>query len=158
MINYDCSKVLQAVIKTEQHVSEMYRIFSQQVKDPSVKNLFLKMSQDEIRHKDMYSSILNSLNENTFVEIPYEEAEYTDLLLSSNIFVNELVRDRYKKSDALNLAEKIEKDSILFYTQIQKLLPDIPKEDIDLIINEEKKHLKYVLETQKNSFIFALTI
>jgi len=39
----------------------------------------------------------------------------------------------------------------LFVTELQRLYPDMAAEEISIILNEEKRHLKKVLERKRES-------
>ena len=148
MSKYDGKKLLLTVIMTEEKVAELYKGLAEKVNDESAKRLFLNLSKDEEKHKNMYKNILAKLPNDGQVEISDDEIEYTNLLIDSNIFVNEKVRSKYMRSDALILASKVESDSIIFYSQLIRLFPDTAKDELEIILKEEKKHLKKVNDSQ----------
>ncbi len=57
----------------------------------------------------------------------------------------------FTKSQIFDIAEKAERDAVLFVTELQKLYPDLAKEEMAIILNEEKKHLKKILERKRES-------
>lgn len=148
MINYDGRKLIQTIIMTEENVAELYMDLSEKVNDASAKKIFLNLSEDENKHKIMYTNILSKLPNGGKLQLTEDEVEYTELLINSNIFTDEKLKKRYLKGNALQMAEKIERDSILFYTQLKRLFPDVAKEEMEIILKEEKKHLKTVLDSQ----------
>lgn len=83
------------------------------------------------------------------------DAEYMDLLVESNIgFDDELVEKAKKiftKSQIFDLAERAERDAVLFVTELQRLYPDLAKDEMAIILKEEKSHLKKVLERKKKA-------
>lgn len=148
MKTYDGKKLINTIIMTEEKVAELYRSLAEKVNDQTAKNVFLGLAKDEDKHKSMYTNILAKIPNDGRIELTEDEIEYTELIIDTSIFVNAEVKSRYLKSDALIVAEKIEKDSILFYTQMKKLFPDVAKEEIEIILKEEKKHLKKVNQSQ----------
>lgn len=156
MINYDGRKLLSTIIMTEENVCELYKNLSEKVNDPTAKKVFLNLSEDEDKHKNMYTKILSKLPNGGKVALTEDEVEYTELLINTNIFTNEKVKSRYLKSDALVMAEKIERDSILFYTQLKRLFPDIAKDEMEIILKEEMKHLRKVTDSQLNMILPSL--
>ncbi|MFQ5586857.1 MAG: ferritin, partial [Thermodesulfobacteriota bacterium] len=52
--------------------------------------------------------------------------------------------------DAVRTAIDMEKDSILFYYELQKVVTDKDKGVITRLIEEEKKHLAQLTELQRN--------
>jgi len=51
--------------------------------------------------------------------------------------------------DALDLAEKMEKDGILFVYQMMQLYPDIAEKEMKAILREEKNHLQMVRDRKQ---------
>ncbi|MFA9398906.1 MAG: hypothetical protein ACERKV_11680 [Clostridiaceae bacterium] len=76
--------------------------------------------------------------------VDQDDIEYFNILLETNIFVDVKEMTRYSRADALTLAEKIEKDSILFYSHLASVLKGLADEELKIILAEEKKHLKYL--------------
>ncbi len=148
MKKYDGKKLIETVMMTEEKAAELYKRFADEVKDGNAKELFLNLSKDEERHKNMYKNILDKLPNDGQVEISDDDLEFIGLLTNSNLFVNEKVKSRYMRSDALVVAGKIESDSVIFYSQLVKLFPNTAKEEFDIILKEEKKHLKKVNDSQ----------
>ncbi|MHC1721304.1 MAG: ferritin family protein [Clostridiaceae bacterium] len=148
MVSYDGKKLMQTIISTEEKVSGLYKELSEKVKDKHAKKVFESLAADEAKHAKMYSALLEKITESGTSEITEEDAKYTDLLISSNIYTNENKLKRYIKSDALQLAEKIERDEILFYERLIRIFPHLIDKEIESIVIEEKKHLEHILDSQ----------
>ena len=54
-----------------------------------------------------------------------------------------------KLKDALDLAEQMEKDGILFVHQMMSLYPDIAQKEMKAILREEKMHLQTVRDRKQ---------
>ena len=52
------------------------------------------------------------------------------------------------RDQILDIAERAERDAILFVSELQKMYPDMATDEMGIILNEERKHLKMVLEKQ----------
>ena len=68
------------------------------------------------------------------------------------VFDNKLIEDAKtidRRDQILEIAERAERDAILFVSELQKMYPIMAKEEMAIILNEEKKHLKMVLEKQE---------
>ena len=83
-----------------------------------------------------------------------EYAAYLDALVKSAVFTNDkaartLAAKASSDSEAIEIAIRAEKDSILFYTAIKDLvrLPDIGV--LDKIVDEERSHLTQLSEFKK---------
>ncbi|MHC1721303.1 MAG: ferritin family protein [Clostridiaceae bacterium] len=156
MIIYDGRKLMQTIIMTEENTAKLYKNLSEKVDNKYAKNIFIRLSEDEENHIKLYSEILEKLPQNGRLELTEDEVEYTELLISSNIFSNEKLLKRYLESDALLLTEKIERDAILFNMQLAKLFPDTVNNDMELVLKQEKNHLKAVLDSQLNKIFSVL--
>jgi hypothetical protein len=77
---------------------------------------------------------------------PGEHYRYVRDLADSSIFVGEraralLARKAMTDVEVMETGIGFEKDSILFYSEVRGMVPRQDQEIIDMIINEEKKHL-----------------
>ena len=54
-----------------------------------------------------------------------------------------------KLIESLELAEKMEKDGILFVHQLMSMYPDLADKELKIILREEKKHLQLVRDRMK---------
>ena len=147
MKNFDFKELLMTVQEIEQNVADLYEDLSKKV-DGKAKRLFENLSEDELRHKEMYTNFIKRLPEDGKVELEDEDAEYLETLVQTNVFNNPEIKKRYMKEDALALAEKIEKDGIVLYNELKSLYPKFDNDEMAKIIKEEKKHLQTVVQMQ----------
>jgi rubrerythrin len=151
MKEFDGRKLFKTIILHEAEVAKLYKNLAENMKDKKAKALFEKLSADESRHEKIYIDLLEKLPNGGMVQMDEEDLEYTETLIKSNIFQNEDVKNRYNKQDALIIAEKVERDAIIFVEQVRSLFPELVPEEFKTIMKEEKKHLNYVLNSQFNS-------
>lgn len=142
MINYDARKLVQTIIMTEENKAKFYKTISEKASDRFTKNTFLRLSEDEELHVKLYADILENLPNNGKLKLPEDEVEYMEILITANIFANERVLRKFLDIDLQQLIEKIERDSILLRVQLKRLFPGYREKEMDLILKEEKKHLK----------------
>ena len=158
MKNFDGRKLFQTIILHEAEVAKLYKNLAENMEDKKAKALFEKLSEDELRHEKIYKGLLEQLPNGGEVELADDEAEYVELLIKTHIFQNEDVKARYSKRDALVIAEKVERDAILFVEQVRSLFPDLIPEEFKTIMREEKKHLNYVMNSQFDSSLRFLAL
>ncbi len=151
MKEFDGRKLFKTVILHEAEVAKLYEDLAKKMEDKKAKALFEKLAGDELRHEKIYQNLLEKLPNGGMLELSDEEAEYTELLIKTHIFQNDDVKARYSKRDALVIAEKVERDSIIFVEQVRNLFPDLIPDEFKTIMKEEKKHLNYVLNSQFDS-------
>jgi len=155
---FNGKKLIEAIILTEEKIGDLYRNLANEVEDEKAKNLFIKLAQDEDRHKKIYSALLNKLPEVEVTELSDFDRQYIEALIDVNVVTNKEMEKRYSKFDALLLAEKIERDGIMLVEQLIFLYPSLAKEEIGIILKEEKSHLQSVLEREKNSQLRLLAL
>jgi rubrerythrin len=153
---YDAKRLINTIVINEEKTNELYQSLAHQMKDAKAKALFEKLAKDEARHKMIYSKLLENLPNDGMVNLSEEEALYTDTLIEANVFTNDKVRKRFAKEDALILAEKVERDGIMFIDQLRSIYPDLAVDELAVIMSEEKKHLKFVLDKQYTATIGLL--
>jgi len=83
-----------------------------------------------------------------------EYAAYLEALVKSAVFGNDMMARRMAEktssdSEAIEIAIRAEKDSILFYTSIKDLVRQPDLEVIDKIVEEERAHLTQLSEFRK---------
>jgi hypothetical protein len=144
-------ELLKLLAESEEKVAKLYYDLSEKMKDNKSMNVFKNLGDDEINHKKMYLNLMNDLDQNMMIDLDDDDYDYVDSLINYNVFRNDAVKKRYVKEDALMLAEKIERDTLLLARELKDLFPMIAEEQMKFIIKEEKKHLKLVLQMQQNA-------
>ncbi|MEA4847801.1 MAG: ferritin family protein [Clostridiaceae bacterium] len=165
-VNWDGSKLFKTIVLNETKVTELYRELAKEAKDGKGSKFFENMAADEARHIKIYSAFLNNLPDQGNVELSEEDAEYMDLLIKTNMFDDSedtiaKVRKIYTNDQVYNLAEKIEKDGILFINELVRLFPDVyaaNTKEIDAVMKEEKTHLSMVLNRKAESIYGSLML
>jgi rubrerythrin len=144
-IMFDPSEVFQLAIRIEENGEKFYRSMAEKLQDPQVKELFLFLADEEVGHKNFYKDILSKID--TFE--PYESypGEYFSYLraYANNIIFSEKTFEVKLEQiadalSAIDFAIKAELDSILYYQEIKKLVPEKKHVQIDEIIEEERRH------------------
>lgn len=158
MINYDARKLVQTIIMTEENKAKFYKTISEKAQDRYVKNTFLRMSEDEDMHVKLYAGILENLPNSGKLMLPEDEVEYMEILITSNIFANEKVMRKFLDIDLQQLIEKIIRDSILLRVQLKRLFPDYREKEMDMILKEEKKHLKIVTDKHLGMILTSIEL
>lgn len=139
----DLVDLIDLAVKIEASGYEFYSKLSKKTEDKMAK-LFKNLAEQERDHGKIFRSLLKKYKGVSPQELSSwadEEVKgYLTSFAQTSIFPkiksNE-VPDNIEK--AVKMAIEVEKDSIIFYDEIEALVPD--KEVISEVINEEKKHL-----------------
>ena len=152
-VKWNGRNLLKTIAVSEAAATRLYRVIASEARIGE--QFFELLAQDEERHEKIYAALFNKFSEKMDLELEKSDAEYVDLLVENNVlFDDELVEKAKKifsKSQIFDLAEKAERDAILFVNELQRLYPDLAKEEMAIILKEEQAHLKKVLERKKES-------
>jgi len=151
---FSVSEIFQFAIKIEENGHLFYKTAAEKVSDFATRELFLILAEEEIKHKKIYTEMLTKI-ENYKPEENYPE-EYFLYLKSyaDNIIFNskkaEELKSNFDTMAAINFAIQRELDSILYYIESKNFVPKIHFDQIDKIIEEERRHFVKLTEI-KNS-------
>lgn len=145
-MNFNGKQILSTFVKMEEEVTKYYAGLAENAPDEKSKALFVRMSQEEDKHNRMYNDLLEKHGGEMNGEFTDEEVEYAKSLIEENITSKHDYDKNMKYADSLLVAEKMEKDGILFVHQMMSMYPEIAQKEMRIILNEEKKHLMMVRE------------
>jgi len=112
--------------------------------DLKLKALFNKLAEQEIEHKLLYTKYKDNavnLEQNHLTES--YQAYMTSLLKATIKFLDEN-KGKMSYEKGFEVAIQLEKDTILFLHEVKSILDDQYNNEIDLIIDQEKRHLQYL--------------
>jgi len=150
MKTYNGKELLMLLVESEKKVALLYHDLANKVSDPRAKAVFEKLAKDEERHEEIYTSLMNRYEGDLLVELDDEAYEFVESLVKFSYFRNDAVKKRFVKEDALVIAEKIERDTLILVQELHSLYPTVAPSEIGIVMNEEKKHLNFVLRTLEN--------
>lgn len=148
-MNFDGKQILSTFVKMEEEVAKYYADLADRASDEKSKALFSRLSLEEEKHQKMYAAMLEKHGGEMNREFTEEEVEFTKGLIEENIKEKQEMNNIQGLKDALDLAEKMEKDGILFVYQMIQLYPDIAEKEMKAILREEKHHLQLVRDRKQ---------
>lgn len=133
--------IFNVMIQLEDHGNRHYVEMQDMTDDLQLKDLFGKLAVQEIAHKALYTKYKN-------MNIPYERNQvneeygaYMDAMLKGTIKFLEQSKDLRDFDHGFDVAINLEKDTILFLTELRRLVDSKYHEAIDQITDEERSHL-----------------
>lgn len=157
------TNILETLIQLEQNGYKFYKEAASAMEEGATKNLLLKMAKEEQQHEKTYKELLEKQTDVS--EITFNEDEtYIDLILSLNEMVtNEQKLEKTKKviskREALTIAERLEKDTIIFLNELVDLDKDIKRNKAyKVALKEEKNHLRLILRRMMDENIGSLML
>ncbi|MEN1759090.1 MULTISPECIES: ferritin family protein [Anoxynatronum] len=149
-VEFNAGKLLQVLVRNEAKVAELYTNLAAQMEVGKGANLFQLLAEDEKRHEKIYTELLNRLPAAGVAEVSEEDLAYLESLMENDMFADvdvamEKIKGKYTKDEALEIAEKVERDGIMYIYELQTLFPDLAPAEMKKILNEERRHLQAVL-------------
>ncbi|MBN2713874.1 MAG: ferritin family protein [Planctomycetes bacterium] len=152
-IKFCSDEILEIAVDIERNGREFYSKAAETVTDGAAKKLFSNLAQWEVRHEkiftDMRKAIGASLQADTVLDPNGEEALYLQALADGEIFNPKLTGKEIigDDTDPVAILEKAlirEKDAVIFYFAMKKLVPESEYDAVDGIITEEMSHVRYI--------------
>ena len=146
-ISFSGNEILSIAIDIERRGIAFYDVMAKSAEDERVRLVFQRLVDMEHQHIQTFRDMLAESGENRTQQYSGEEAGYLAALADSAVFsdddiTSEMVTRLDSDTEALELAARLEKDSILFYYQMKDILPAKEQPLVDSIIAEEKSHLR----------------
>lgn len=156
MLGFSGKEVLQMAVRIEENGQRFYRDALRHTGDKKLQDTLNYLIQEEEKHKRYFRSLLNRLpqEENPFDPYMEEALLYLRAMADAHVFTTELegrelastVKD---EEDILNFAIAMEKDSLLFYYELARGINERDRTIVEKVIEEEKSHLKRLLDLKK---------
>ncbi len=161
--NFNLSEIVKYGVQIEKNGRDFYDHASKAVKAERVRQVFEYISNEEQQHIAIFESILSKIDENTRPagKCPAEYVEYLQALIKDNPFTNnkqgyEIARTIRNDKHALELAIAVEKDTLLFYHELKKLLAAACQNDTDTLIANEQDHFNKLADVYKGFNTFGV--
>ena len=150
-ILFDASEVFQLAIRIEENGEKFYRKMSDKFDDPSLKKLLNFLADEEVGHKRIYEEILSTIEAYQPREsypgeyFTYLRA-YADNIIFSQKEFEKKIEEIDDPSSAIDFAIDAEVSSILYYQEIKNIVPENKHDQIEHIVDEERKHFVQLSE------------
>jgi len=151
------SELLEIAMGIERNGMAYYQALADKAKNRDVKGIYDHLAGEEKKHLDTFRGMSDSLGQAKPPETYTEEYMlYLKALVDSAVFSNvtEAQRKASKVSnqiEAIDTGIQAEKDSILFYTELQNLVKERDRKVVLSILDEEKKHLRQLSKLKAES-------
>jgi rubrerythrin len=145
-------ELLDVAVNIEKSGAAFYETMVNCAKSKKAQTAFKYLADQEKQHIKAYQSMLKDLADAPPPESYTEEYdEYLKSLVKSAVFSSEkaactLAEKTSGDAEGIDFGIRAEKDSILFYTELQDLVRRGDAKVISSIIEEEKSHLKRLSE------------
>ncbi|MFW6389547.1 MAG: ferritin family protein [Halanaerobiales bacterium] len=143
--SFNAVEVLEMAKDIEERGYDFYQSQAKISNDDELKQLFLKLAEDEQDHYQRFNNLIKNVDKVTREDAEYvyepEVSAYLEALVEFSIFPDSSEMNIENVKDALRMAIYAEKDSILFYQEMLKNNQGETADVVKQLIKEEKKHL-----------------
>lgn len=145
---FSIKEIVDIGIQIEQNGEAFYKKVLEKVTSDKAKNIFNFLANEEVKHIKMFENIAKEAD--TIKEdegnFPAEYFDYVKALASEHLFTNagqgELLSQKVTTDiEAIEIGISFEKDSIIFYQEMLRMVKDKDVEVLNKIIEQEKMHL-----------------
>lgn len=149
---FSACELIELAIHIEENGKDFYLELAKKASDRGVKKALNYLAKAEDNHigvfKKMFTASCDYSPEGAY---PDEYFAYIRSLASNYIFTQkdkglEEAKNVASYDEGLDLGIQFEKDSILFYQEMMKFVPESEHSKIIALVNEEKKHLEKLIE------------
>ncbi len=150
-IIFNAEEIYQIGVEIEKNGEAFYREVAHAADDEDLKKLFTGLADWEQKHIKLFADLKESLTTEVAGETDFDADDQRNLYLKaaadSHVFrstadVISLAADAKTPAEALALAMKFEKDSVVLYVSMKSMVPQkLGKDAIDRLIDEEVKHV-----------------
>jgi rubrerythrin len=147
-IQFSIKEIVDIGIQIEENGETFYKIVSDKIKSDKAKDIFIFLANEEIKHVEMFKSIANEVEANQKDDGEYNEDyfSYVKALASEHLFTSkgqgEILAQKVSTDiEAIEIGINFEKDSIIFYQEMSKMVKDNDLKILNKVIEQEKSHL-----------------
>jgi len=152
MKNLSASEIVELGVQIEINGKDFYTALAEKATKPELKEVYVYLAGQETKHITVFENLLKTVESYQPAEAyPAEYFSYLNALASGHIFTEKNTGEKTAnniktEAEALDLAIKLEKESITFYQAMIRIVPDTEHELIQSLANEEKSHLKQLMD------------
>jgi len=148
---YSLREVVELGIQIEKNGYAYYTALADKVTDERLKSLILFLAGEEAQHIVAFENIRDQVEQfEQDEEYPSEYFSYLNRLASEHVFIkrdgNECALHAESPLAMLSCALEFENDSIAIYKEMKKLVPAGSETAVDVMIQEEEKHVAKITE------------
>lgn len=160
-VHFTGKEVLDMAVRIEENGMKFYSDASKAAKSQQLKDLFRVLSEEEGTHIKMFLELKRVLvgDEPSSGFDPYLEdsQQYLKSLADTEVFTDaeagsKAARSIKSEEDAINMAIGMEKDSLLFYYELEKMIRERDRKVIESLIEQEKEHVRKLTHLQNVLF------
>jgi len=149
-------EIVESAVFIEQNGYQFYVKAMKKFDDPQILELFQYLADEEFKHENIFKNLLGKLTPQTPSEAGAHDTEYEAYLaelckshlLANSDAVRSHVESIRNMDDAVALALRFEKDSVVFFTELKAVMGADRAGAVDKVIAEEMGHVRKLVQIQ----------
>ena len=152
---FDVRELIEMAVKDEETGIAFYKALADVTETPGIKKGCLAISKEEEGHAQRFRGMLDEIGDyQPIEEYPGQHEEYVRVLLEDRAFPEpekaaEKARAARTDIEAIDIAMRLEKDTLLFLEQMKDFVPQTHGDYIQEIIAEERNHLTELYDLKR---------
>ena len=146
------SEIVRMGVEIEKNGRDFYNTLVNKTRDSKIKGIFEHLALEEEKHISVFEQILKLLENYEPAEVyPGEYFAYMKVLAGEHVFTQkntgaEVANKAADDKAAVDLGIEFEKDSIIFYEGMKKVVSDHEHDIVNGLIAQEQNHLRKLVE------------
>lgn len=155
VMRFSPQEILTMAVELEKKGMAFYEELAQKTTNPSAKEAFSFLRNEEEKHLEFFSSLLGEVDQGTgFIDTMEEVENYLGAIVESGVLGKVLKGMGLPSSEAdlvevISFGIEVEKESILFYQGFVDFIPQEKMEWLQAVIDEERRHFVYLTGLKK---------
>ena len=148
---FNAAEIIDMGIEKEKKRRDFYGRVAKEFKEEDLKKLFGSLRDWEEEHVKKFTEIRDNIAGEEIAES--YQGEFTayirslvDDKLYDQVSASSFAKNVRTPLDAIQWGISFEKDAILFFNELTEYMPSHNKDKVQLLVNEEKKHIIYLSE------------
>ncbi|OGW85471.1 MAG: hypothetical protein A2987_02800 [Omnitrophica bacterium RIFCSPLOWO2_01_FULL_45_10] len=152
---YNAAEIIDMGIAKEKKRRDFYGLAAAKFKERDMKKLFTDLRDWEETHIKKFAEIRDEVEDLDITESYSGEFEsYIKAMVDDKLYAQvspqEFAKNVKTPLAAIQYGISFEKDAILFFNELLTYMPPIHKEQVRELIDEEKKHIIYLIDLKRN--------
>ena len=152
---FKAAEILKTAIRIEENGIIFYREMVKKFKEKGLQDIFSFLAEEDERHRKIFEEMLSKSEQYEMVDsYPGEYEAYLHAFADEHVFskqkTGELMAKKIKDvKEAIQFGIEVELDSINYYQEIKRFIPNYQKDTIEKIIEEERGHFLKLSDIKK---------
>ena len=152
---FKATEILKTAIRIEENGIIFYHEMVKKFKEKHLQDIFNFLAEEDEKHRKIFEDMFSKSEQYEMVDsYPGEYEAYLHAFADEHVFSKEKTGQLMAKKvkdvkEAIQFGIEVELDSINYYQEIKRFIPDYQKDTIEKIIEEERSHFLKLSDIKK---------